>query len=354
MYSLSQSKGTTKLLLQSGRQDYGTNNDCTFVLNEIVQAPPFSFGLIGVEKMYWRHPSVFPSDYLQATLTLTPLSGVSTAATTASITSTNFTQSVTMNGVTNLTNLSDCYYDGSGGEFLARLLDCFLITLNAQITTLAAGSGGTYSFDYSSTTFTSWNALSTTASTSSSLSKMDAATNWMRNNYENLKLVFKATTGSIMAITFTDTTPNNGLVSRILNISSGTFTIATTSGTYSAGVFSNSVPIQINFEGLNYIKLRCSAASGFKEAHRVVAGVQPTSLLALVPCTSTPGCMEYYEPVTPNDRVTVKDFSMDMISLQFFDYLERPLTALKDYAVVITIDFMSRETEESSVNVMRR
>jgi len=64
--------------------------------------------------------------------------------------------------------------------------------------------------------------------------------------------------------------------------------------------------------------------------------------------------MEYYEPVTPNDRVTVKDFSMDMISLQFFDYLERPLTALKDYAVVITIDFMSRETEESSVNVMRR
>jgi len=52
--------------------------------------------------------------------------------------------------------------------------------------------------------------------------------------------------------------------------------------------------------------------------------------------------------------VTVKDFVMDAISLQFFDYLERPLTALKEYAVVITIDFMSREVEESSVNVMRR
>ena len=45
---------------------------------------------------------------------------------------------------------------------------------------------------------------------------------------------------------------------------------------------------------------------------------------------------------------------MDAISLQFCDYLERPLTALTDYAVVVTIDFMSREVEETGVNVMRR
>ena len=86
----------------------------------------------------------------------------------------------------------------------------------------------------------------------------------------------------------------------------------------------------------------------------MLPGVQPTSLLALVPSTGTPGSLEYYEPLSPNDRVTVKDFTMDALTLQFLDYLERPLTVLKEYAVVITIDFMSREVEESSVNVMRR
>ena len=45
---------------------------------------------------------------------------------------------------------------------------------------------------------------------------------------------------------------------------------------------------------------------------------------------------------------------MDAINLQFCDYLERSLTALTEYAVVVTIDFMSTEVEETSVNVMRR
>ena len=75
MYSLSQSKGTTKLLLQSGRQDYGPIDNPSFVLNEVIQAPPFSFGLIGLEKMYWRQPAVFPSFYLNVTLSSRILSG---------------------------------------------------------------------------------------------------------------------------------------------------------------------------------------------------------------------------------------------------------------------------------------
>ena len=353
MYSLSQSKGTTKLLLQSGRQDYGTNDNPTFVLNEVVQAPPFSFGLIGVEKIYWRQPPLFPSTYLTYTLTSIPLTGTSVSQTTTP-TPASFSQLITMNGVSMLMNLADSYYDGSGGEYLARLLDCFLLSLNVQVKSLLAGGGGTYTCDLSSPTFASWSALSITASTSTSLSKMDAATNWMHNNYKGLNLVLSGTTGDIMGVTFTDITPNNGFVSRILNIASGTFTIASTSGTYTAGTFSNTIPININFEGLNYIKCRCSAASGFKEAHTVLPGVQPTSLLALVPCTGTPGSLEYYEPLSHTDRMTVKDFTMDAVSLQFFDYLERPLTALSDYAVVVTIDFMSREVEESSVNVMRR
>ena len=353
MYSLNQSKGTTKLLLQSGRQDYGTNDNPTFVLNEVVQAPPFSFGLIGVEKMYWRQPPLFPSAYMTCTMTSIPLTGTSVAQ-TLTPTAASFTQSVTMNGVTMLMNLADTYYDGSGGEYLARLLECLRLCLNTLVGVLLAGTGGTYTIDFSSPTFASWNALSSTTSTSVSLSKMDAATNWMRNNYKGLNLVLTGTTGDIMGVTFTDIIPNNGFVSRILNIASGTFTVASTSGTYSAGTFSNTTPITINFEGLSYIKCRCSVASGFLEAHTVLPGVQPTSLLALVPSTGTPGSLEYYEPLSPSDRVTVKDFTMDAISLQFCDYLERPLTALTDYAVVVTIDFMSREVEETSVNVMGR
>ena len=96
MYSLSQSKGTTKLLLQSTRQDYGPNDTPTFLLNEVVQAPPSSFGLLGLEKIYWRQPSVFPSVYLNTTLTSTLLSGTATLS-SLTLSAANFVQTVTMN-----------------------------------------------------------------------------------------------------------------------------------------------------------------------------------------------------------------------------------------------------------------
>ena len=208
MYSLSQSKGTTKLLLQSGRQDYEPNDNPTFVLNEVVQAPPFPFGLIGVEKMYWRQPPLFPSAYMTCTMTSIPLTGTSVAQ-TLTPTAASFTQSVTMNGVTMLMNLADTYYDGSGGEYLARLRECFRLCLNTLVNVLLAGTSGTYTIDFSSPTFPSWNALSSTTSTSVSLSKMDAATNWMHNNYKGLNLVLTGTTGDIMGVTFTDIIPNN-------------------------------------------------------------------------------------------------------------------------------------------------
>ena len=350
MYSLNHSKGTTKLLLESDRQDYGTTDNPTFVLNEVVQAPPFSFGLIGIEKIYWKQPPVFPYDYLNCTLTSLALTGIAISQ-TLTLTPANFIQNVTMNGTTVQTNLTDIFYDGSGGEYLARLLECLRLTLNTAFSTLLSNGGGTYTCDFSSTTFDSWNALSSTASTSTSLSKMDAATNWMRNNYSGLKLMLKNTSGSVMLVTFKDSNPQQGLVSRIFNISSGTLQLASTSGTYSAGVFLNYSGISLNFEGLRYIKCKCSVASGVRESHYVLPGVQPTSLLSLIPCTGTPGSWEYYEPF--EDRVTVQDFTMDAITLQFFDYLERPLNALRQFAVLISIDFMSREEETPSVNVMR-
>ena len=352
MYSLSQTKGTTKILLQSGRQDYGTTDNPSFVLNEVVQAPPFSFGLIGLEKMYWRQPYVFPTQYLNLTLTSQTLSGTNTPG-SMTLTATDFIRSVTLNNTTQTTNLADMYYDGSGGEFLARMLECFRLTIASALQSLLGGGGGTYTCDFSSSTFASWNALSSVPSTPSTLSKMDAATGLLRHNYMGLNLIIGQTSGDIMGVTFSDTLYNGGLVSRILNVASGSFNIATTPGTYGGTVWTNTEPIFINFEGLHYIKMRCSASMGCKEAHILLPGVQPTSLLALIPSTGTPGTLEYYEPLTPSDRITVKDFTMDQITLQFLDYADRPLTTLPEFAAMITIDFMAREEETPSVNVMR-
>ena len=184
---------------------------------------------------------------------------------------------------------------------MARLLECLRLTLNTAFSTLLSNAGGTYTCDFSSTTFASWNALSSTISTSTALSKMDAATNWMRNNYSGLKLVLTGTTGSVMLVTFTDPTPQNGLVSRIFNNKS-TLQLASTSGTYSAGAFLNYSGISINFEGIRYIKCRCSVASGVRESHFVLPGVQPTSLVSLIPCSGTPGSWEYYEPFDDSHR----------------------------------------------------
>ena len=258
-----------------------------------------------------------------------------------------------MNNSVQAVNLADMFYDGSGGEYLARMLECFRLTITSALQTLLGGAGGTFTMDYASTTFNSWNALSSTPSTTTTLSKMDAATEWMRNNYTGLNLSFSSTSSSVVSVLFVDTNVNNGLVSRILNISRGGFEIASTAGTFGGTIYAASQPIFINFEGLHYVKVRCSTVMGFREAHVVLPGVQPTSLLSIVPSTGTPGSLEYYEPVSPFDRVTVKDFTMDQITLQFVDHLERPLTALPEFVVVITIDFMAREEEESSVNVMR-
>ena len=42
------------------------------------------------------------------------------------------------------------------------------------------------------------------------LSKMDAAMNWMHNNYSGLNLVVTGTSGSVMRVTFTNLGPSTG------------------------------------------------------------------------------------------------------------------------------------------------
>ena len=53
------------------------------------------------------------------------------------------------------------------------------------------------------------------------------------------------------------------------------------------------------------------------------------------------------------EKVTVSDFTIDSIGQQFLDHLDRPVSALKKIAVVIAVDYMSRE-HESTLSVMRR
>ena len=67
------------------------------MLNKVVQAPPFSFGLIGLEQVYWKQPPVFPYGYLNCTLTSLALTGVAVSQ-TLKLTPENFIQNVTMNG----------------------------------------------------------------------------------------------------------------------------------------------------------------------------------------------------------------------------------------------------------------
>ena len=134
MYSLTQSKGTTKLLLQSDRQDYGTTDAPTFTLNEVLETPPPSFGLMGLEKVYWRQPSVFPSSHLRTTLYSTGLTGTSTGTgSSTTLIAGKFVPSVTFNGMTQTKSLVDVSYGGSGGEYLARLLECLCVNLNTAL-----------------------------------------------------------------------------------------------------------------------------------------------------------------------------------------------------------------------------
>ena len=80
----------------------------------------------------------------------------------------------------------------------------------------------------------------------------------------------------------------------------------------------NSYLIPISFEGLKDLKEHCSFASSFKAVHLLQAGVPPNSLLSIIPCTRTS-----------------TGFTIDFIRAQLLDYLDRPLSALKEIEVIM-------------------
>ena len=128
-------------------------------------------------------------------------------------------------------------------ELLACLLRCLYMTLTTAFQTLLESAGGTFMCDFSSSTFASLNELTMTSSTSTSLSKMDAETSLMQNNFYSFNLVLSSTTGATMAmtVTFTESNPLTGLVGHGLNISSRIFRIASVSGTFGGTVYPTSI-----------------------------------------------------------------------------------------------------------------
>ena len=103
-----QSKGV-KILLQSDREDYGTSDNPTYMLDNVLQCPPGTFGFMGVEKMYFQQPMLFPSLYLNTTMSITysPFSTNSADVAPASLTtsqtqafvSTDFTSTFTFDDI---------------------------------------------------------------------------------------------------------------------------------------------------------------------------------------------------------------------------------------------------------------
>ena len=100
------------------------------------------------------------------------------------------------------TSLADVIYDGSGGEYLARLLECLHATLNTAPQSLVGGLAGTYTMDLS----------------------LDAVTTLQSNNFKGLSLKIATRLDPQVAVTFMDANLVNGLVTRIFNIPLGCLT----------------------------------------------------------------------------------------------------------------------------------
>ena len=367
-----QSKGA-KILLQSDREDYGTVDNPTYMLGDVVKCPPGTFGFMGIEKLYFQQPPLFPSAYLNTimTITYTPFSTnaadtppqVFYLGQTVNFAATDFTSTFTFDGIPYPVTLANIGYDGTGGVTLASLLDCLLTTLNSKV----VKTGGTYNhcypvFDFNCSLFSSWNALANTSSTASGISKVDMASAWLRSSCPPLSLFFKRTYASTsyvtnhevqtISVTFADNVQTNGLLGRIFNLPTGTFTLTQTSPnptTNNAGFLaavnasSNVAPLALNVGGINYIKVFCDMSQGFKAAHVTLPGCLDTTLLGVIPVSGLPGSWEYYVSPATHERVALHGATIDSLTLWFTDDLDRPLSTMNNYALVVGIDFVERE-----------
>ena len=367
-----QSKGA-KILLQSDREDYGTPNNPTYMLGNVVKCPTGTFGYMGIEKMYFQQPPLFPSAHLNTTMTISYSPFLTNTANSVqaslylmqsatSIVSTDFTSTFYFDNIPYPATLADIGYDGSGGVLLASYLDCLLSTLNNKVVTPVHYNQCHPVFDFKCSLFTSWRALKTVSSSSTGFSKSDMATMWLRASCPPLSLFFKRSYTSTtyvtnheietITVTLTDNDKLNGLIGRIFNVASGsiilTHTVAnpiTQNATFLTNVANPSTSTQLDFNvgGVNYIKVFCDMSQGFKAAHVTLPGCLDTTLLAVIPVSGLPGSWEYYVSPGSNERITIHGAAVDSLTLWFTDDKDRPLSAMTNYALVVAIDFIESE-----------
>ena len=68
-----------------------------------------------------------------------------------------------------------------------------------------------------------------------------------------------------------------------------------------------------------------------------------TTLMGIIPVSSFPGSWEYYVSPGTNERIALHGATIDALTVWFTDELDRPLSAMNKYALVIGIDFIERE-----------
>ena len=170
-------------------------------MNGVIQCPPGTFGYMGVEKMYFQQPSLFPSIYMNTTLKVTEspfLENVLDTGTsfltynqTSALTASSFQSNFVFNGIIYPVALADIGYDGSGGYILASYLDCplnamqstrspcFLICIPILFSLRDTGFQVLSVHQLERTQYCdldNWNALSTVTLTTSASSKVDMTT----------------------------------------------------------------------------------------------------------------------------------------------------------------------------------
>ena len=94
-------------------------------------------------------------------------------------------------------------------------------------------------------------------------------------------------------------------------------------------------------------------SQGFKAAHVTLPGCLDTTLLGVIPVSGLPGNWEYYVSPGSNERITILGAAVDSLTLWFTDALDRPLTSMNNYALVLAIDFIESE-ELARAPVMNR
>jgi hypothetical protein len=342
-YSLNQSRGSLKLSLQGECLDSGTLQNPTFQLNQTITTPPESYALVGIDKIVWQQPPLFP---IQSTMLQVSSQSVYNS-TTYNMANTALCSTLFVSGVAPLQHgLFDFEYDGTGGWNLVTWFNNIVAALNWEES--PATSGGLiwdlWSPDFTHSSKLFW---------SSSTNKSQDASQFASSGHRILYLCFAGGTGTT---TVNYVNIGSGLSSGydwvlnryFANTYCGTGCQVNFSTQYSAFANTAGFPVitgfkmTIPFEGVRYCKVMSNIASGYREGRVSTTGLANTSLLSVIPTTGYPGEQEIYVAPDQLEKLTINQMDMDRITLSFLDEYDKPLPLTK-YLIVLSINFIDKD-----------